>query len=59
MYNKAFRIETEGHMLNGSEVNVDTDDDDIKQELEPKAKKILYSRHTLYAAYIHGIHGRR
>jgi len=46
-------------MLNGSEVNVDTDDDDIKQELEPKAKKILYSRHTLYAAYIHGIHGRR
>jgi len=33
MYNKAFRIETEGHMLQGSEVTVYTDDDDVEQEL--------------------------
>merc|ERR1712183_500527 len=33
MYNKAFRIATEGRMLQGSEVKVYTDDDDVEQEL--------------------------
>ncbi|KAL9185215.1 hypothetical protein ACHAXT_002992 [Thalassiosira profunda] len=33
MYNKAFHIETEGHLLNGPEVKVYTHHGDIKQEL--------------------------
>lgn len=47
MYNKAFKIETEGHMLNGSEVKVYTDDDNIKQELAKGQKDIVWSIHEI------------
>lgn len=32
MYNKAFEVETEGHLLDGSKVKVYSDDDVIKEE---------------------------
>lgn len=47
MYNKAFRIETEGHVLNGSEVKVYTDDDDIKQELAKGQKDRVWLIHEI------------
>lgn len=45
MYNKAFMIETEGRLLNGSEVKVYTDDDDIKQELAKGQKENVWAIH--------------
>ena len=47
MYNKAFRIETEGHMLNGAEVKVYTDDDDLKQEFAKGQTDNLWSIHEI------------
>jgi hypothetical protein len=47
MYNKAFRIETEGHMLNGAEVKVYTDDDDLKQEFAKGQNDNLWSIHEI------------
>jgi len=47
MYNKAFRIETEGHLLHGSEVKVYTDDDDIKQELKKGEKDNVWAIHEI------------
>mmetsp|Transcript_9616 Transcript_9616/g.20813 ORF Transcript_9616/g.20813 Transcript_9616/m.20813 type:complete len:857 (+) Transcript_9616:61-2631(+) len=47
MYNKAFKIETEGSLLNGSEVKVYTDDDDIKQELAKGQKDNVWAIHEI------------
>jgi hypothetical protein len=47
MYNKAFKIETEGHMLSGSEVKVYTDEDDIKQELAKGQKDNIWLIHEI------------
>ena len=47
MYNKAFRIETEGHLLNGAEVKVYTNDDDIKQEFAKGNNESVWEIHEL------------
>ena len=47
MYNKAFRIETEGHLLNGSEVKIYTDDGAVKQELAKGQKDNIWSIHDI------------
>jgi hypothetical protein len=47
MYNKAFWVETEGHMLNGSELKVYTDDDDIKQGLAKGQNNSIWTIHEL------------
>jgi hypothetical protein len=47
MYNKAFWVETEGHMLNGSELKVYTDDDDIKQGLAKGQNDSIWTIHEL------------
>jgi len=41
------RIETEGSLLNGSEVKVYTDDDDIKQELAKGQKDNVWAIHEI------------
>lgn len=47
MYNKAFCIETEGHLLNGAEFKVYTDDGAIKQELAKKHNDSVWTVHEL------------
>mmetsp|Transcript_12428 Transcript_12428/g.27015 ORF Transcript_12428/g.27015 Transcript_12428/m.27015 type:complete len:831 (+) Transcript_12428:168-2660(+) len=47
MYNKAFRVDTEGHLLKGPKVTVYTDDDDIKQELAKGQKDNIWLIHKL------------
>ncbi|KAL7543852.1 hypothetical protein ACHAXR_013222 [Thalassiosira sp. AJA248-18] len=47
MYNKAFMVETEGHLLNGAEVKVYTDDGPIKQELAKKQKDNVWAIHEI------------
>ena len=42
-----YRIETEGHVLHGSEVKVYTDDDDIKQELKKGEKDNVWAIHEI------------
>jgi len=47
MYNKAFSIETEGHLLNGSEVKIYTHDERIKQELAKGQKDNVWAIHEI------------
>jgi hypothetical protein len=47
MYNTAFKIETEGHLLSGPEVVVYTADDDIKQELAKGQKDNIWLIHEI------------
>lgn len=47
MYNKAFSIETEGHLLNGSEVTVYTDDADLEQDLAKGEKDNIWLIHEI------------
>mmetsp|Transcript_19345 Transcript_19345/g.29830 ORF Transcript_19345/g.29830 Transcript_19345/m.29830 type:complete len:858 (-) Transcript_19345:67-2640(-) len=47
MYNTAFKIETEGHLLRGPEVKVYTADDDIKQELAKGQKDNIWLIHEI------------
>mmetsp|Transcript_635 Transcript_635/g.1019 ORF Transcript_635/g.1019 Transcript_635/m.1019 type:complete len:863 (+) Transcript_635:185-2773(+) len=47
MYNTAFKIETEGHMLSGPEVKVYTADEDIKQELAKGQKDNIWLIHEI------------
>lgn len=47
MYNKAFYIETEGHLLNGAEVKVYADDGVIKQELAKGQKDNVWAIHEV------------
>jgi len=47
MYNTAFKIETEGHLLSGPEVKVYTADEDIKQELAKGQKDNIWLVHEI------------
>lgn len=47
MYNKAFCIETEGHLLNGAEFKVYTDDGAIKQELAKNHNESVWIIHEI------------
>ena len=47
MYNKAFCIETEGHLLNGAEFKVYTDDGAVKQELAKKHNDSVWTIHEI------------
>ncbi len=47
MYNTAFKIETEGHLLSGPEVKVYTSDEDIKQELAKGQKDNIWLVHEI------------
>lgn len=52
MYNKAFYIETEGHLLNGSEVKVYSDLAKIKQDLAKGEKDNVWSIHEILSEKI-------
>jgi hypothetical protein len=47
MYNTAFKIETEGHLLSGPEVKVYTADEDIKQEFAKGQKDNIWLIHEI------------
>lgn len=47
MYNKAFYIETEGHLLNGADVKVYADDGIIEQELAKGQKDNIWAIHEV------------
>jgi len=47
MYNKAFSIETEGHLMKGPKAKVYTDDNDIEQELAKGEKDNIWAIHNI------------
>ena len=47
MYNKAFWVETEGHMMDGSEVKIYTDDEDLHQEFVHGQNENMWTMHEL------------
>lgn len=47
MYNKAFWVETEGHLMDGSEMKVFTDDGCIHQEFARGMNDEMWDTHVL------------
>lgn len=47
MYNKAFWVETEGHMVDGAEVEIYTDDENIHQEFAHGQNDNMWAIHEL------------